>query len=801
MGSHKQSKGEFHIEDLTWRERDILNLLAERLSNREIAERLFLAESSVKDYVGKIIKKLYAKNRREVVERAKELGLLGGDNDVHVSVRKLNLPSSATPFIGRKSELDEIRQQLGKTRLLTLAGPGGMGKTRLSLKTAEEVIHEFKDGCFFVSLAPIHSVEHIVQAVAEAVYFPIPTNEDPKLQLIRYLQKKNLLLVMDNFEHLMDGAGIVGEILEHTAGVKILVTSRERLNLKSETVFSIAGMIETNKDAVSLFLQGASKMQPDFDPSSNELIQIDNICRFVGGMPLAIELAASWLHVLSVSEIRDELQKGLDLLESELRDAPERHRSIRAVFDQSWSLLDRTEKKVFMCLSIFKGGFTRDAAGQVAGASLRQIAGLVNKSILMHDPNTNRFEIHELLRQYAQEKLESTPGAVDSTQEVYAAYYAAFMQEKWQQFRGPDQVVALAEIEADIENVRVAWRYYLAQKNALQLLKLIYGLWIIYWVRGWFHGGIELFADCVDALSQEKYGSDAQAVKAVTMAHKGYFLSLVGLANEGYTLAKESIAALEKLDHPVELAFAYQSLTLPAYYLDLNEEEKDAAQKFLEIAEKIDDTWLRAYALWLVNLAEIRVKNYEKAKNFAEASLNLSNEINDAVGSALCFSTLGGNAIFEKNYPTAKEYFKRCLQISRQLNFDWLASNAIKYLGQIALQTGDIPEAQRYLTQSLKIAFDLGVERDIANHLYNFASMRVAQNKPEEGVELLSLLLGQPASRQTRAGGGSIRDSANSLLTELEGKLSRDEFTAAVKRGELSKLDDVVIALLNSEMY
>ena len=199
MGNQKNNDIEFYIEDLTWRERDILNLLVERLSNREIAERLFLAESSVKDYVGKILKKLYVKNRREAVERAKELGLLGNNED-SAPARKKKLPSSATPFIGRTDELGEIRQQLGKTRLLTLIGPGGMGKTRLALKTAEDVNDDFRDGSFFVSLAPIHSVDHIIQTIAEAVNFPIPTNEDPKYQLLRYLQKKNLLLVMDNFD-------------------------------------------------------------------------------------------------------------------------------------------------------------------------------------------------------------------------------------------------------------------------------------------------------------------------------------------------------------------------------------------------------------------------------------------------------------------------------------------------------------------------------------------------------------------------------------------------------------------------
>ena len=241
MNNHNLSGDEVYADDLTWREQDVLILLAERLTNREIAERLHLAESTVKDYVGKILSKLYVKNRREAVERAKALGLL--DSDRKTGARPpTNLPAEPTPFVGRRDELAEIKRHLAETRLLTLTGPGGIGKTRLALKAAEEIGDDFEDGCFFVPLAPIRSVEHIIQTIAEAVKFPLATHEDPQHQLLRYLQKKQLLLVMDNFEHLLDGAGIVSEILQAAPAVKILATSREKLNLQSETNLIIGGM-------------------------------------------------------------------------------------------------------------------------------------------------------------------------------------------------------------------------------------------------------------------------------------------------------------------------------------------------------------------------------------------------------------------------------------------------------------------------------------------------------------------------------------------------------------------------------
>ena len=383
MDNHDLSADEVHADDLTWREQEVLTLLSERLTNREIAERLHLAESTVKDYVGNILSKLYVKNRRQAVERAIALGLLEGDR-ITGDRPPINLPAEHTPFVGRRDELGEIKRHMGETRLLTLTGPGGIGKTRLALKTAEEATGDFEDGCFFVPLAPIRSVEHIIQTIAEGVKFPLATQEDPQHQLLRYLQKRQLLLIMDNFEHLLDGAGIVSEILQGAPAVKVLATSRERLNLLSETTFMVGGL-ETpfqvksqdplNYDAVTLFAQSARKAHPGFDPSSDELDQIAKICQIVQGMPLAIELAAAWLHILNVREIVEELEKGLDNLVSEAREAPERPTSIQAVFDHSWSMLEQTEQEIFMLLSVFRGGFTREAAQRVAGASLQQLAG------------------------------------------------------------------------------------------------------------------------------------------------------------------------------------------------------------------------------------------------------------------------------------------------------------------------------------------------------------------------------------------------------------------------------------------
>ena len=804
MKNSGYTNGEIYADDLTWREQDILILLAERLTNSEIAERLHLAESTVKDYVGNIIGKLYVKNRREAVERAKALGLLNREREP-ASVSPNNLPPERTPFIGRTAELTEIRQQLGKTRLLSLVGPGGIGKTRLAIKAAEAEIGNFEDGVFFVRLAPIRSVKDITQTIAEGLKFPIATREDPKLQLLRYLSKRQVLLVMDNFEHLLDGVEIMSEILRAAPWVKILTTSRERLNLQSETMLHVDGLDFPEQlgledtltyDAITLFVQSARKVRPDFNPSPDELMDITNICKVVGGMPLAIELAAAWLHILNVDEIGKELEKDLDLLTTETRDAPARHRSIRAVFDHSWSLLDQGEREIFMRISVFRGGFTREAARQVANASLRQLASLVDKSFISHDPDTNRLEVHELLRQYAEEHLEKTPEARFSTHEAHATYYAEFMEQRWESLKGSRQMRALVEIESDMENVRAAWRYDLGQKNTAQIWKLIYGLWNFHWIRSWNHAGAELFAEAVRALHQE-VDDESKALKALAVAFQAWFMSWLGIPESGCKLAEKSVDELEGLNHPKALFFAYYSICINAYFLSRITEQGEATNKLVELAAKINEKWLTAFALFSPGMVALILRNDVEAQRLAKSAMSLFEEIGDVIGSTMPLIILGHVALAREEYKSAKEFYLRCLKIAQSTGFNYSLQTSSKYLAKVSFLMGDYVESEKYLVQCIVLSKEVGFVRDVINLLYEFARQRAAQNNLEEAVELLALVIEHPTSNQTRWLEGRIRDSAKSLLAELETELPPETYMAALERGRRLDLENVVNDLIS----
>jgi predicted ATPase len=664
---------------------------------------------------------------------------------------------------------------------------------------------EFEQGIFFVPLAPIGSVEHLIQTIAEAMDYPLATHEDPQHQLLRYLRKRQVLLVMDNYEHLLDGVGIVSEILRAAPAVKVLATSREKLNLQSETNLNVGGMSLPgqegaedllNYDAITLFVQSAGKVRPGYDPAPEELEQIVDICQIVQGMPLAIELAAAWLHMLNVDEIVEELEKGIDILAAEVRDAPERHRSIRAVFNHSWSMLDQTEREILLLLSVFRGGFTREAAQRVGGASLQQLAGLVNKSFLSHDPESGRLVIHELLRQYAGERLEGKPEASVLAQEAHAAYYAEFMQQRWKRLKGYGQMQALAEIEADIENVRAAWRYYLDQRNTAQMWMFIYSLWYIYWIRWWNHAGMELFAEAARVLDGED-DEEALALRALAMAYQGYFMAWLDLSEQGYELGKESVEILQQLNYPEALVFAYDTLGVNAYLLNRYTEEIEAANKMLEIATELDDKWLTAFTLFAMGLGALFQEDYAEARRLAESNLNLNEEIGDVIGSTMSLIILGHVALARGELESARGFYLRCLRISEETGFPYGIQTSCKYLGRVTISMGKIAEAENYLLKGLLITKEIGFVRDIVNLLYEFARLWVAQDKAVEAVELLALVLQHPASHLYRWQEGRIRDSAKGLLAKLENELPRETYTVALERGQGLALDEVIADLVS----
>jgi len=341
-----------------------------------------------------------------------------------------NLPAQPTRFIGRETELSRIESYLDDPdcRLLTLIGPGGVGKTRLAYQAAAGKALDFAAGVWTVPLSGVASPEYVMPTIAERLQVHFYSDADQKAQVLDYLREKHLLLLLDNCEHVIEGMEVLAEILSGAPAVKILATSRERLNVQGEWLFPVDGLPFPQSEreagaeaysAVQLFVQSARRSRPNFQ--LDDVAAVARICKLVEGLPLAVELAASWAHHMPCDSIAAHIQHDLDFLSTNLRDVPERHRSTRVLFEHSWHLLSEAEQAVLSKLSVFRGSFDADAAARIAGASLHMVSALAEKSLVRASP-TGRYDLHELLRQFAQEKLRAA-GGLAATRDGHLDYF------------------------------------------------------------------------------------------------------------------------------------------------------------------------------------------------------------------------------------------------------------------------------------------------------------------------------------------------------------------------------------------
>ncbi|MDZ7708466.1 MAG: BTAD domain-containing putative transcriptional regulator [Trueperaceae bacterium] len=446
---------------------------------------------------------------RAIVQEIRSGGTPGGPAAARAAPRRppAVLPTPPTEFIGREREVAEISGRLRDPacRLLSIVAAGGMGKTRVAAEVARRLADDHHDGVFFVALEAARSAGQAVTAVADAMALAFFGPRTPLDQLLDHLADKRLLLVLDNFEHLLDdpeGTELVTGLLARAPGASVLTTSRERLNLRAEWVHDLDPMelpgnedAQRDADAVVLFLQSALRAGVDAEPDLPDVVRV---CRLTGGMPLALELAASWLRALTVAEIAEELGGGIGLLASPLRDLPERHHSLRGMFDASWRRLSERERGALRRLATFHGGFRREAAQAVADVSLPLLLTLANRSFLRRD-GTGRFTQHPLMWQYLRDAALEDEATRD-TAARHAAYYAAFLHEREAGLRGLEARRVRDEIGSELPNVRAAWAWAIAAEREDLLDLAAEGLYIYCNDEGRYHESEALFAAGVDAV-------------------------------------------------------------------------------------------------------------------------------------------------------------------------------------------------------------------------------------------------------------------------------------------------------------
>ncbi len=408
-----------------------------------------------------------------------------------------NLPAETMPFYGRELELAQLQRLLleEKRRLVTIVGPGGMGKTRLALAVGAALVGQYADGVTFVDLSRLSDVEEIGPAIGAALAFQAPDpSQETWPQLLRALGSRQQLLILDNFEHLLDGAPLVNELLLAGPDLSLLVTSRQRLNLTTESLFELQGL-ETpetltiaramNYTAVQLFVESGRRVRRGFTLDEENVVDVVRICQLVQGMPLALVLAAAWLELLAPAEIVAEIRQSLYFLEANLADLPPRQRSMRTVFMRSWQMMTPEQQRVLARLSVFCGGFTREAAQAVSGADLRLLLALTNKSMLQRQAESGRFTIHELLRQFAAEQgRPQSDEEEESALLAHCRYFAQLMAVESQPGLGFYSMHVPWRFAADRENLYQAWHYAVEHGLAQELAQLARAVASMYFAQG-----------------------------------------------------------------------------------------------------------------------------------------------------------------------------------------------------------------------------------------------------------------------------------------------------------------------------
>src|SRR6266545_1197129 len=448
--------------------------------------------------------------------------------DLRPARGRVALPLSPTTLFGRDVELAAISRLLHdpQCRLVTLIGPGGIGKTHLAIEAVTQQHVRFTDGAAFVSLAPVIGREQMVSTIADALGLVLYSATDRADQLIAALCAKALLLVLDNFEHLLPETACVtfmSDLIRGAPGVKLLATSREPLRIQAEWVFEVQGLplpesaepdaLEASS-AARLFLQRARQARVGFTLAADDRQAVYEICQLVAGLPLGIELAAAWVATLSCQEIAREIRCNLDFLAATARDVEDRHRSIRAAFDHSWKLLWAEEQRVLRQIAIFRGSFGREAAEQIAGASLASLSALVSKSLLRRTQD-GRYELHDLVRQYALEHLQEDQQEYVETANRHAHYYAALLERRGTLFRGPDQPAVIAELIAELPNVRQGWTWAATNQDAEDLSRGADTLFWLYEARSNCREGVPLFGQAVQSLERDADLAVASTRRAV----------------------------------------------------------------------------------------------------------------------------------------------------------------------------------------------------------------------------------------------------------------------------------------------
>jgi len=703
------------VEPLTEREMQVLSLLSRGLSNREIADELVVTPGTIKWYNKQIYRKLGVNSRTKAIAQANKAGLLNQSHEI-TSIPSVaydhNLPAPLTSFIGREQEMKEIKHLLDSNRLLTLTGPGGSGKSRLAQQVAADSIDQFLDGVFIVDLAPIQETQLVLSTIASTLDIREVPGEPLIVTLNHSLTDKRVLLLLDNFEQIIDAALFVSELLSASPYLKVIVTSREALTIYGEQVYIVPSMsipdlqhlestqILSGYESIQLFSQRAKAVKPDFSITDNNISAIAEICVRLDGLPLAIELAAARSNLYTPEMLRKRLGSRLAILTGGSRDVPLRQQTLRGTLDWSYDLLDSEEQTLLTRLAVFKGGRTVDSIEAVCASGLQidvmdGLESLLKKNLLYQEQGQlgePRFYMLETIQEYAQEKLVES-GEAEEFELHHSQYFTNLVVEAEQELYGPRQEYWLTKLRVEYDNLRTA------MERSLDGPGVVLGFQIIGALR--------------------------------------YFWFSDGLIAEGFKWIERALDCRGEI--PMEVrAKVYITAGDLSFIQGDQEKGRIFGRKALDLAQASGDKLTRAWAL--VSLS----KNFSLSRdqvpdgiNLCGESLELFQELKYIPGITIALNVLGELSRIIGDFEAAEGYYQQCLVLSRQAGDERRISVTLANLASIAMHHGEYKQAELLEREAIKMKVDLGTKYYIGLSFACLSGIVAMQGRPEQAAILL----------------------------------------------------------------